>query len=261
MTTTVCDFVNKIITADTRWSCDLTGEDKLSDGFSYFIYCDDTGFDKITVIGKAALITAGDGILIAEWKSWWSGSADTTKKPSTERDGINAVNLTIVDLEESKILFDAGAKQALFCLVSQEIKAFTSGSGGSHAASNLQIEGCAKNAISYASQHDRYTGNIVRYACYKTHTDNLDVINSDYSSITKGIAERGFMIKIESNSEENKAYRISDHALKTEVNDLFNSGKAVASAPVPGIGTFKWTEETDTEFETAMNRVRELRNK
>ncbi|WP_429216704.1 hypothetical protein [Aeromonas veronii] len=259
MTTTVCDLVNKIITADTRWSCGSQGELLLSDGNYYLAYCDDTGFDKITVVGKSALVTAGHGMLIAEWKRWWSGSADPKLRPATEINGKNVVNLAIINLDTNQVIFDAGQKQALFCTRTHTIQAFTAGSGCSHAASSLLRNGCAKKAIEYAAQYDYCTGDVVSYACYKSNQNNLNALNNDYNAIVDGITTRGYVMAFNTSQPNDKGCEITKHPLSQEIQALFTTGKAVASAPVPGVGSFQWTEETDTKFEAAMRQVHELR--
>ena len=260
MTTTVCDLSNKIIAADTRWSCGSQGDLQLSDGNYYLVYCDSTGFDKISVVGKTALVTAGNGMLIADWKRWWGGDANPKDRPNTEIDGVNVVNLAILDLDENKVIFDAGQKQALFCSETHQLKAFTSGSGAHHAASSLLIDDCARQAVSYASTLDYCTGELVSYACYKTNNDNLNTQVNDYDVIVDGITNRGRIVNLNLNKPNEKGCDISKHPLAKEVKTLFTTGKAVASAPVPGIGCFEWTEETENKFEKAMSRVHELRS-
>jgi hypothetical protein len=256
MTTTVCDLTHRIITADTRWSSQIT----LSDGANYFLFCDDTGFDKISLVGKTALVTAGNGILIAEWKKWWCGEAKAEDKPQTEIDGTNAVNIAIIDLSTSEVIFHAGQKHALYCLASNKVKAFTSGSGGFHAASDLLKNECAKSAIKFAANLDRHTGQEVVYICYKTNTNNLNTQQDDYNLIVNGLIKKGKIMMLEAENTVIKAEDIKDHRLKSEIEQKFATGQAVASAPVPGIGDFKWTEETDKKFEVAMDRVHALRN-
>ncbi|EMC3732700.1 hypothetical protein VDN26_003527 [Vibrio cholerae] len=260
MTTTVCDLLNKIITADTRWSCGSQGELKLSDGQHYLVYCDDTGFDKISVVGKTALVTAGNGYLISQWKKWWSGDADPAQRPDIFIDGKTAINLAILDLDKNEVIFDAGQKTLLFCTVSNEVKAFTSGSGGSHAASYLLRMGCAKSAVEYASQHDYCTGDKISYACYKTNQDNLNQQISDYMVIVQNILTRGFIMALDMTSKPtDTGIEIAKHPLYQEIVGSFQSGNAVASAPVPGLSNFKWTDETTENFNRAMSRVHELR--
>ena len=260
MTTTVCDLLNKIITADTRWSCGSQNELKLSDGNNYFVYCDTTGFDKISVVGKAALITAGNGILISQWKKWWAGDANPANRPDTNKDGLNGINLAIVDLESNSVIFDAGQKQVLYCTISSEIKAFTSGSGASHAASSLLISGCAKKAVNYASEHDHCTGSLVNFACYETDSNNLNKQVDDYDVIVQGIVQRGKIMTLNTSKPNEDGCDISMHPLANEIKSKFTSGQAVASAPVPGIENFQWTDETENRFQSAMERVHKLRN-
>lgn len=248
------------MTADTRWSAGVQGDFVLSDGKAYFVYCDDTGFDKITVVNKTALITAGHGPLIAEWKQWWSGDADPKKRPQTEINGQNVVNLAILDLEQNCAIFDAGLKQILYCSSTNAVKAFASGSGAIHAASHLQVYGCAKTAVEYASELDYCTGSMVSFACYKTDKNNLNHGVNDYQAIVQGITQRGKIMDLKLCRPNGEGIEISKHPLKDEITSLFATGQAVASAPVPGIGSFKWTNETESKFEEAMKRVHQIRN-
>jgi hypothetical protein len=260
MTTTVCDLLNRILAADTRWSCGSQGEFQLSDGKKYFVFCDSTGFDKISIVGKAALVTAGSGPLISEWKKWWAGKADPSQRPAThDSKGVNLVSLAIIDLKDSKYIFDAGRKTALYCTETGEIKAFTSGSGAHHAASSLLIYADAMKAVNYAAEHDFCTGEDVIYACYKTNRNNLNNDVNDYSVIVDGIVQRGKIMILNQNRPNYVGSDISIHPLADEIKKAFSTGQAVASAPVPGLNTFEWTAETDSDFQDAMKRVHELR--
>lgn len=261
MTTTVCDLLNRVLATDTRWSCGSTNNLKLSDGLHYLVFCDDTGFAKLSVVGKAALVTAGDGKLISEWKRWWSESADPEETPSTEINGVNGINLAIIDLEKNEVIFDAGQKQVLFCQIKNEIKAFTSGSGGHHAASHLLVNACAKTAIEYASSFDHCTSKTINWFCYNTNENNLINDTYDYNVIVDGIVNRGRIVNLNTNTPSDFGCEIDKHPLAEEIKNLFTSGQAVASAPVPGIDRFKWTDETNQKFQKAMTKVSELRKK
>lgn len=251
MTTTVCDRVNNIVTADTRWST----EQVLSDEQKYLIFCDTTGFDKIATVGKASLIVAGNGILIARWKEWWLNDRSVETTPQTKIDGVHAISIAIIDMQENEVLFDAGVKSILYCPISDAIKAFTSGSGMHHAAASLYEKSCAKNAILDASLQDKYTSAIVKFVCGKTGENNLETPIFDYTEIINGICKQGFMMNM---NNENVAVPINEHPLGKEVVERFSTGQAVASAPVPGLGSFEWTEKTDQKLAKAMERVREL---
>jgi hypothetical protein len=260
MTTTVCDLLNRILTADTRWSCGSQGDFQLSDGKKYFVFCDTTGFDKISIVGKTALVIAGDGPLISKWKKWWAGKADPANRPTTQDNkGVTVVSLAIIDLENSKYIFDAGKKTALYCTSTDEIKAFTSGSGAQHAASSLLIDADAVKAVKYAAEHDYCTGEDVSYACYQTNKNNLNNGVNDYTVIVGGIVQKGKIMVLNQNRPNEIGSDISMHPLADEIKNAFSTGQAVASAPVPGISTFNWTAETDSDFQDAMLRVHELR--
>ncbi|EGR3070258.1 hypothetical protein DMW20_11905 [Vibrio parahaemolyticus] len=249
MTTTVCDLVNQIITADTRWSCEINYED----GRRALVYSDDTGFDKISILGHFALVMAGDGRLIAEWKSWWLAGAKD-KQPETEKDGKNKVNIAIIDMKKNAPIFDAGQKQVLYCVHSNEIKAFTSGSGGPFAAADLLENGCAKKAIRHASNNDYYTSDVVSFACYKSGENNLKQI-TDYQEIVNGILDRGYIMQLQTTKPSDQGIKLCDHPDRDAIATLFAEGKAVASAPVPGIGAFEWTADTKSKFEAAISEV------
>jgi len=110
LTTTIYDTINKKVASDTRWSVKVI----LSDKNEYFVYVDDSDFDKIADRENSVLVLAGNGKLIAKWKEWWYTSLDTDNLPETNIDGENVVNLMIVDKSNNKILFDAGQKRYFF---------------------------------------------------------------------------------------------------------------------------------------------------
>ena len=143
MTTTIYDTINKQVASDTRWSAKVT----LSDGNDYFVYVDDSGFDKIADRENTVLVLAGNGPLIAKWKEWWHTSLDTNNLPETDINGENVVNLMIVDKSNNKILFDAGQKKALFCELSSVMLSVFAGSGDIHAASCWSLNRCVNTAI------------------------------------------------------------------------------------------------------------------
>lgn len=257
MTTTVCDLANQLLTADTRWSCGHDGALKLSDGRSYFVYSDDTGFDKITQKENTALITAGHGRLISEWKKWWKSDL-STPRPQTEINGENAVNLAIIDLANNRVLFDAGMKYTLFCVVTNKVKAFSAGSGGVYAANSLLVDGCAIKAVETAAGFDYCTGNTVSFLCYKTHINNLNT-DDEYDTIVEGLLERGFIMELNQSVAISAGTELKKHPLAQEIAQQFKTGQAAASAPVPGVGSFTWDQGVEDKFKAAIKQVQALR--
>lgn len=257
MTTTIYDIVNKQVASDTRWSAKVT----LSDGNDYFVYVDDSGFDKIADRENTVLVLAGNGPLIAKWKEWWYTSLDTSNLPETDIDGENVVNLMIVDKSNNKVLFDAGEKKALFCELSSLMLSVFAGSGDIHAASCWSLNRCVNTAIESASVLDYFTSSVVRYVDFTNGNTNISKMDYNYSSIVNAIMDRGFIMNLsESTAANDVGTPLNQHQIKEEINALFTTGNAVASAPVPGMSTFKWSNKNKEKLITAINKVKELEN-
>lgn len=258
MTTFLCDFANAITTADTRWSIGADKPITLSDGKGYMLFCDDTGFDKLTAHGPFILMTAGSSLFISEWKKWWLTSRDTSNKPETvDADGVPQVALAIVNLEKSETLFDFGLGHFLYCQEENSVKAFSAGSGSKHAADALILCGCARSSIEMAALSDPCTSKDVKFVCIKTNTNNLSPTIYDHRVINEAIAKRGYIMELNPNFTFN-AVRLSEHPLYNEVVAKLEKSDVVATAPAPGLSGLKWTNETEKNFEAAMKKVNEL---
>jgi len=250
-------MVSKKVASDTRWSAKVT----LSDRNDYFVYVDDSGFDKIADRENTVLVLAGNGPLIAKWKEWWYTSLDTNNLPETDIDGENVVNLMIVDKSNNEILFDAGQKKALFCELSSIMLSVFAGSGDIHAASCWYSNRCVNTAIESASKLDYFTSNVVRYVDFTSGNSNISEMDYNYSSIVNAIMERGFIMNLsESTAANDVGTPLNQHQIKDEINTLFTTGNAVASAPVPGMSTFKWSDKNKEKLVTAINKVKVLEN-
>lgn len=257
MTTTIYDTINRQVASDTRWSARLN----LSDGNEYFVYVDDSAFDKIADKVNTVLVLAGNGPLIAKWKEWWDTSLDTDNLPETDINGENVVNLMIIDKSNNKILFDAGQKKALFCETTNVMLSVFAGSGDIHAASCWSLNRCVKKAIKSASKLDYFTSNVVKYVDFTSGNSNIPKMNYNYSSIVNAIMDRGFIMNLsESTAANDVGTPLNQHQIREEVNTLFASGSVVASAPVPGMSTFKWSNKNKEKLVMAINKVKELEN-
>lgn len=255
MTTTIYDKFNKQVASDTRWSARVT----LSDGEQYLVYVDTCSFEKIADKKNTALVLAGNGELIAQWKDWWYNSMDTTNLPPTDVNGKNEVNLMIVDKVNNDVLFDAGQKKAIFCTDSNSVLSVFAGSGDIHAASCWHVNRCVQTAITTASNKDYYTSDIVKYVDFTTGKSNLGVPDYNYDSIVTEMLDKGFIMNMAYSTAANDVGTpLSQHQIQQEVKDLFANGKAVASAPVPGISEFKWNEANKQKLISAIDRVKEL---
>jgi hypothetical protein len=199
--------------------------------------------------------------LIAKWKEWWYTSLDTNNLPETDIDGENVVNLMIVDKSNNKVLFDAGEKKALFCELSSVMLSVFAGSGDIHAASCWSLNRCVNTAIESASMLDYFTSSVVRYVDFTNGNSNISKMDYNYSSIVNAIMDRGFIMNLsESTAANDVGTPLNQHQIKDEINTLFTTGNAVASAPVPGMSTFKWSDKNKEKLVSAINKVKELEN-
>ncbi len=258
MTTLLCDYVNSIVTADTRWSIGGNPASPLilSDQKRYLIYCDDTGFDKLTPYQDTfVLMTAGSSEYIAKWKEWWLVSRDMASTPPVcDENGIPQVALAIVDLVDSTTLFDFGLGHALYCQDEQIVKAFSAGSGGEFAAAALFECGCAKTSIQIAALSDYCTSPEVKFVCNTTKQNNLSPTIYDINIINQAIVSRGFIMEL-NQAAVNKPVKLSEHPLFNEVVAQLESGKTVPSAPAPRLHSAEWTAETESKLAKAMEVV------
>lgn len=255
MTTTVYDIGGRQVSCDTRWSATLT----LSDGKRYIAYVDDCDFEKIADLNNSVLVLAGNGKLIAEWKKWWFTSRDTSAFPPTDIFGQNVISLLIIDKVKDEILFDAGNKKAMYCQQTDKILSVFSGSGDIHAASCWDKNRCAKKAVDSASNADIYTSNIVRFVDFNSGEANIKFQEYSYESIIHAIKERGYVVDISTKPAANEVgIPLSQDKISQEIKEMLASGRAVASAPVPGIGTFKWDDKQKRKLANAIERVNEL---
>ncbi|EJL6267967.1 hypothetical protein NMR31_003292 [Vibrio cholerae] len=255
MTTTIYDKLNKQVASDTRWSVRVT----LSDEQQYLVYVDTCCFEKIADKKNTTLVLAGNGKLIAQWKDWWYNSMDMAQLPPTDVNGKNEVNLMIIDKINNDVLFDAGQKKAIFCTESSSVLSVFAGSGDIHAASCWHMNRCVQTAIITASNKDYYTSHIVKYVDFTTGKSNLGAPNCNYDSIVTEMLDKGFIMKMTASTAANDVGTpLNQHQIHQEVKDLLLHGKAVASAPVPGISEFKWNEANKQKLGVAIDKVKEL---
>lgn len=255
MTTTIYDKLNKQVASDTRWSSRMT----LSDGNQYLVYVDSCSFEKIANKPNTVLVLAGNGQLIAAWKEWWYNSMDTKNLPPTDIDGKNAVNLMIVDKVNNDVLFDAGQKKAVFCTDTSSVLSVFAGSGDVHAASCWYANRCVKTAITTASNKDYFTSDIVKYVDFTSGKSNLGTPDYNYGSIVTEMLDRGLIMNMTNSTAANDVGTpLNQHQIQQEVTNLFASGTAVASAPVPGISEFKWNDQNKAKLAIAIEKVKQL---
>ncbi len=256
MTTTIYDKLSKQVASDTRWSVRLT----LSDSYSYLVYVDDCSFEKIADRNKTVLVLAGNGPLIAKWKAWWYQSLDTDNLPPTNINGKNEVNLMIIDKSNNQILFDAGQKKSLCCPATNTVLSIFAGSGNIHAASCWLINRNIQKAIVSAAQLDYFTSDIVKFVDFTTGKSNIGEPDYNYDNIVNAILDRGLIMNMQQSTTPNDTGKALTQQQKAELAHLLATGQAVASAPVPGINEFQWTDEQKQKLTKAIDKVKALEN-
>lgn len=255
MTTIIYDKYNKQLVADTRWSFKFS--DKL--GKKYLIFVDDCGFDKIADGKNTALLTAGNGKFIAMWRKWWFEGRDKSKIPETGNNNETLINLLIVDKKSNSVIFHAGEKLAHYCVDSNELLGVFAGSGAIPAADCWGENRCGKTAIETSSKRDIHTSQDIKWVDFSSVKTNITDSVYNYFTIKDAIKGRGKIMLISDKFE--KAGEISDlnvHSLASAIHNQLDSGEAVASAPVPGLSHFLWTEETTKALHSALDKVAEL---
>jgi len=250
MTTTAYDSVTKMVASDTRWSAEIVIDDQ-----TLFVFTDDSEFTKIADLENASMVLAGNGLLIAEWKKWWYTSLDENSMPDVLINGINSISILIIDKKNNKIIFDAGQFSINLCVESQRILSVFSGSGKNIAASCWDQNRCPVTAIITASKGDRHTGEKVIWVDFVKQCSNITKHVYDISEIVRAITENGYIMD---KATQMIITPIQSHPLGEKVTQAFASGEAVASAPVPGLSSFVWTDERMTKLKEAIKTVKRL---
>ena len=250
MTTTAYDSVARMVASDTRWSAQISIDDK-----TLFVFTDESEFTKIADLENASMVLAGNGLLIAEWKKWWYTSLDEDSMPDVLVGGINAISILIIDKKNNKIIFDAGQFATNFCTDSQKILSVFSGSGRNIAASCWYQNRCSTTAIITASKEDHQTSDKVIWVDFVKQNSNITKHVYDFSEIIRAITENGYIME---KATQMNVTPIQGHPLGEKVKQAFTSGEAVASAPVPGLSSFVWTDERMTKLKDAIKTVKRL---
>ncbi|MFV7666891.1 hypothetical protein [Shewanella algae] len=260
MTTIIYDKYNKAVASDTRWSC----EAEFSDGRKYFFYVDDSDFEKIADRDTAVLILAGQGDLIAKWKDWWHNSLDENNLPPIENaNGMTAVSLMIINKTTNEVIFDAGQKKLLYCMQTNNLMSVFAGSGDLWAAHCWNTNRDYVSAVITASNNDLYTSPIVKFVDFGNGTKNVAKCCFQYNEISNAMLRRGYFMDISNGqpAANDVGTPLTSEQLRTELSSKLANGSIVASAPVPGLSNFKWTDEHKARFQRAIQQVKQQENR
>jgi len=259
MTTNIYDGDAKCMATDSRWSIEYG---------SWLFYLDDTGYEKIERCNGVALMFAGRGKKIQEYKDWIrSKPEDASNMPD-----VKGMSVCMVDEASGAVEF---AKH-------QDIEAGNvrcAGSGARWAFNCWSDNKCAKTAVNTAMSRDFFSGGPVKYIDFANPATNLVSYAAQnqltIETITKNILQRGIAMKIHAippgtpnlpfakvdaavaaqvDSGSASAANDDERAARAAVEQLVAAGKLGATAPCDGMHN-DWSEDDKADFQRALGKM------
>jgi hypothetical protein len=241
MTTNAIDRVNKLVASDSRWSMPLDG--------NRIAYVDDTGFDKLANRQFHTMAFAGDGILIEQWKHWFSAETlDFDNLPPFQRlEGNTLVTLyfSLVQKPDCTVIFNSG-----WWIHHGEHASFA-GSGATHAYDCFVLNGCGKRAIVSASANDPATGGEIKFVELVSGFHNLNHEQTTLAHVIQQLNLRGFVM--DTNTKVITPIKDLQQATVEALRAL-ESGERSLTAPT-GLPMRCWTESQKDVFKNALRDV------
>lgn len=241
MTTNAIDKEKLLVTSDSRWSIPLPNENSPT----HVAFIDDTGFEKISVSQHGAIVFAGDGLLISEWKAWFKLPMPLfVPTPPTEREispGVWAgVNICLITTA-GRVLYDWGQ-----CVTHGDSARF-SGSGKFLARNCFAKNGCSIKAIDSAALEDPFTGGTTRYLELSTGISNLTKDEATLQDAEQLLNDRGSIMEIATGVVT--PLKDAQTSMADAIHALQNG--PTLSAPT-GHPSRKWSDEEKAALQTAL---------
>jgi hypothetical protein len=232
MTTNVFDEDRGLMATDSRWS--------IRHG-QYIIYLDDTGCDKILLVRNRAIMFAGNGGRIQQWKDWLlSEPKDSSGQPKEE-----GICICIADLASGKV--KKSFKQELV-----DLTGYFAGSGKNYAIPCWKNNRDAKRAVETAKVDDYCSGGEVKYFDFKDQTHNL--YRGSYVTIQMvddAILKRGLVMTTNKVQSLPFATAANDDPELADIRAKIAAGDLSASAPSDGMYD-EWTEEEKASLKESL---------
>lgn len=248
MTTTVICRQKKMLASDSRWSTDPI------DGYPDCIaFVDDTGFDKLAVSKQFSMVFAGDGELIARWKTWFlAPKLDFMAAPPVHRlipdtNLLRSIVISIVKNATAEAIFTSGNFMA------HREDARFSGSGAQFAKDCYAVNSCAKTAVASAGKTDPATGGETKFVELDGGRNNLTIMQATLFDMKNALELRGNIMDTTTKTVTpiSEWMPNAGHARKAIAS-------AVASVSAPtGLPTRCWTEQEQQELMKALEQVAE----
>ncbi|NAT16735.1 hypothetical protein CU666_16835 [Pseudomonas syringae pv. actinidifoliorum] len=246
MTTNVICRIQKVLASDSRWSTD-----PLADQPTCIAFVDNTGFDKLAVSSLYALVFAGDGELIARWKTWFLAPAlNFASVPPVHRlipdtNKLRSIVISLVKNSTAEVIFASGDFMA------HREDARFAGSGAQFAKSCYAVNSCAKIAVNTAGASDPATGGETKFVELSTGKNNLSVMQATLFDMKNALEQRGFIM-----DTITKAVTPISEWMPEAVGARRALASAVASVSAPtGLPTRCWTDEEQSDLIRALHQV------
>jgi hypothetical protein len=248
MTTNVICRTTKLLTSDSRWSIEGFG------GHANLVaYVDDTGFDKLAVSSKFAMVFAGSGRLIELWKAWFLKPVmDFTSPPPVVTvlpGGSTPVSVTIgiVEKASANVIFAAGM------FMSHGESARFSGSGAQFAKDCYAVNRCGRTAVGSAAKQDHFTGGETKFVELETGKMNLSIMPSSRQDMINALQQRGFVM----DTKDKTVTAISDwKSPGSDAQRAISAGIDTLSAPT-GLPPHQWSKQEQNDLFAALRHVAE----
>lgn len=233
---------------DSRWS--------ISYG-PWFFYLDDSGYEKIERYNNVALMFAGDGRKIQEFKDWIaSDPVDSSSMPAEK-----GMSVCMVDEATGKVMFEKH----------QDINSdnvLCAGSGALWAFGCWKDNKCSKQAVKTAIQKDFCSGGAVKYIDFAKPDTNLLPIPGaaklHIDAVTNNILTRGNVMKIQATptgvpnlplpKAEGASAANDEQIARAEAARLAANGQLSATAPCAGMHN-EWSDQDRSAFKEALGKM------
>lgn len=236
MTTNVFDELNGVMATDSRWS--------IQHG-SYIIYLDDTGYEKILIWNGYAIMFAGNGGRIQQWKDWiMSNPKDASEQPPVE-----GICVCIVDMVAKKV------KSSVKQIVLAE-GGYFAGSGQLYAVPCWMKNRLAQLAVETAKSNDKLSGGDVKFYNFVSGENNLNVNfptgNMTIQMVTAALLKRGLVMQTTKGAHGVPfAEAANDNPELQQIVEKVANGELTASAPSEGMYS-QWTTEEKASLNNAL---------
>jgi hypothetical protein len=223
MTTNVFDETKGYMATDSRWS--------IRQG-KYVVYLDDTGCDKILIMHNRAIMFAGNGGRIQQWKDWLqSEPKDDSGQPKEE-----GICICIADIQARKV--KRSIKQKVI-----SGGGYFAGTGTDYAVPCWLQNKDAKRSVDTAKQADMCSGGEVKYVDFIDGSHNLyRGSNVTIQMVDNAILKRGLVMTTTNAQSVPFATAANDDTELADIRAKIAAGDLSASAPSDGMYE-EWTDE------------------